>query len=580
MVGTRTGSYRPPVMGVTHAVSSGHYLASAAGYRILEQGGNAVDAGVAASIAINVLLPDMTSFGGVAPIMIYDATADSVSTISGLGRWPRKATREHFVDNRGGDIPIGVERIVVPAAAGAWLTALEEDGTLSFEQVVTPALELARDGFPLHYTGELSLNELGDQFGMWPSSAAVFAPNGQPLRFGDKLVQSALASTFQRMIDMERSASGRGREGAIAAARDLFYTGEIGEEIVEFVQEGGGFLTMEDMAEFKVGHESPAVGTMGEHEVFTCGPWCQGPMLAEAVNILATDDLHAMGHNTADYIHLLSESLNMAFADRDAYIGDPDFVDVPMDGLMSAEFASERRAAIDQMRASGRMPLPGDPWKHEGRSAPPDYAYVLPTPVGGGIEPDTSYVCVIDRWGNAYSATPSDTLSGTPIIPSLGFTPSGRGSQNWLDADHPSSLEPWKRPRLTPNPAMAFKDGKLLMPFGTPGGDTQPQTMLQVFLNIAVFGMNAQEAIEAPRFQSQNFPNSFWPHAYLAGSLRLEGRIGSEIGGVLEQRGHDISWMGTYDAGTGSCCAITVDRDKGTITAGADYRRESYAIGR
>ena len=580
MVATRTGSQRPSIMGTTHAVSSGHYLASAAAYRILEQGGNATDAGVAGGIAINVLLPDMTSFGGVAPIMIYDSSSDDVSTISGLGRWPRAASADHFLSGRGGDIPIGVERVVVPAAAAAWLTALEEHGTMSFEQVVTPSLELARDGFPMHFTGAESLEGLTEQFEMWPSTAKIFAPNGRSIQFKEKFVQADLARTFERMIEVEQNAAGRGREGAISAVREYFYSGEIGKEISDFVQAEGGFLTAQDMADFEVGHESPEIGSLNEYEVYTCGPWCQGPMLAQAVQTLSADDLASMGHNTPDYIHLLVEALNLAFADRDAFFGDPDFVDVPMKGLLSREYTADRRSGIDASRAFGIMPPAGDPWRFEGRKVPANYAYEPPVPAIAGTEPDTSYVCVVDRWGNAFSATPSDSLGGVPVVPGLGFTPSGRGSQNWLDSKHPSSLQPWKRPRLTPNPAMAFKDGKLLMPFGTPGGDAQPQTMLQLFLNVAVFGMDVQTAIEAPRFQSLNFPNSFWPHSYPAGTLRLEGSVGDEVGTVLEGRGHKIEWLQPHDAMTGAACAITLDHDQGTLAAGADMRRESYAIGR
>jgi len=513
-------------MGSAHVVAAGHYLAAAAGYRILEQNGNAIDAGVAGGIALNVVLPDMTSFGGVAPIILYSARDRSVVTISGLGRWPRAAGIEHFIKERGGDMPAGVERVVVPAAADAWLTALREYGTMSFEQIVTPALELARDGFPVHCTGAMAFETLAPEFEKWPSTAAVFAPGGRAIRFGERLVQPALARTFERLIKAERAARGRGREEAIAAARELFYEGEVAKEIVGFVRDGGGFLTTEDMAEFHVGHEPPRKMPFDRCEVYTCGPWCQGPVLAQTLLTLSGDDLKALGHNTADYIHLLVEVLSRAFADRDAFYGDPDLVDVPIEGLLSEEYARTRRLDIDDERASDGMPKAGDPWRHEGRSVPRTHRYQPPSSGGIGDGLDTSYVCCADRWGNAFSATPSDTLGMAPVIPSLGFTPSGRGTQNWLDERHPSAVQPWKRPRLTPNPAIAFKDGKLWMPFGTPGGDAQCQAMLQVFLNISVFEMNVQQAIEAPRFLSFNFPNSFWPHAYEPNRLLLERGVG------------------------------------------------------
>ena len=576
-----TRPYRPPVTGTTHAVSSGHALASTAAFRMLEQGGNATDAGVAAGIALNVLLPNMTSFGGVAPIMIYDASGEgSVSTISGLGRWPLAASLEHFVSNRDGKIPIGVERVVVPAAAGAWLTALEQYGSMTFEQVVGPALELARDGFAMHRSGAAGLAQLKRIFERWPSTATIYAPNDEPIRFGQRLVQADLARSFERMIEVERHAGGRGREGAIAAVRQFFYTGDIGREIVEFVQAEGGFLSAEDMAKFVVGGEAAVTAKFKDLDVYTCGAWCQGPVLAQTLQILAADDLAAMEHNSADYIHLLVEALDLAFADRDAFYGDPDHVDVPMGGLMDIDYAAERRQRIDRTWAFGAMPEAGDPWRFEDRGAPDDYRYQPPEPIAAPPGPDTSYVCVVDRWANAFSATPSDTLDGSPIVPGLGFVASNRGSQNWLDPNHPSSLAPWKRPRLTPSPAMAFRDGKLLMPFGTPGGDAQPQTMLQVLLNIVVFGMNVQSAIEAPRFQSMNFPNSFFPHGYSPGLLQLERRIRGEVGKELAERGHGVEWLCAIDPSVGSACAIVIDEAAGTLEAGADMRREAYALGR
>ena len=413
MVTTRLDSYRPPVMGTTHVISAGHYLAAAAGYRILEQGGNAIDAGVAAGIALNVVLPEMTGFGGVAPIIIYNSRDRRVETISGLGRWPRAASVDFFVRNRGGDMPPGIDRVVVPAAAGAWLTALESHGTMTFGQVVRPALELARDGFPVHQTGAKANRSLKDTFERWPSTAAVFAPDGEPLGFGDRLVQPALARTFERLIEAERAAPTDGREAGIAAARELFYCGEIGEEIVDFVRQEGGLLTMDDMAEFEVGREPPEIGRFGEYEIYTCGPWCQGPVLAQAVQILSDDDLHSLGHNTPDYIHLIIEALKLAFADRDAFYGDPDHVDVPISGLLSLEYSKARRGGIDLDKAAPDMPPAGDPWWYEGRTVPHDYRYEPPKPGGisGGM--DTTYVCCVDRWGNAFSATPSDGLGVT-----------------------------------------------------------------------------------------------------------------------------------------------------------------------
>ena len=591
-------SYRPPIMGVSHMVSAGHYLAAAAGYRIFEEGGNAIDAGVASGIAINVTLPNLATFGGVAPIIIYHAASDSVVTISGLGRWPRAASIEYFNQNAGGDLPFGILRTVVPAAADAWLTALERYGTMTFEQVVAPALELAEDGFPLSAHVEASLRALKPQSDLedggdgglpsWPSTRAVLMPNGRPLEVGERLVQKDLARTFRRLIEVEKANSSKGREAAVRAARDFFYKGEIAEEMARFSQEQGGLLTLQDLKDFSVKIEEPEVGRFKEYSVYTCGPWCQGPVVAQTLQMLEDDDLVGLGHNSADYIHLLSQALNLAFSDRHHYYGDPDHVEVPIKGLLSKEYTTARRKAIDMERAYPEMPPPGEPWSYQGKPAMSRAAQRKEVQLPGGQEHDTSYTCAVDRWGNAFSATPSDSMFGSPVIPGLGFILSSRGTQSWLDPDHPSSLQPWKRPRLTPNPAIALKDGKLFMPFGTPGGDTQATAMVQMFLNIVEFSMDPQQAIEQPRFVPWNFPNSFWPHTYVPGRLDVEGRIPESTVQELSRRGHDVKVMDdwtvlmppkTTDA-MGALSAILVDQESGVLKGGADPRHDTYAIGR
>ena len=576
-------TYRPTIMGVTHMVSSGHYLAAAAGYRILEEGGNAIDAGVASGIAINVTLPNATSFGGVAPIIIYHADADSVVTISGLGRWPRAASIDFFKGKAGGEIPLGILRCVTPSAADAWLTALERYGTMTFQQVVTPALELAEVGFPLTATVQRSLGRseetLEGNLAQWQSTRDVFMPDGRVPAVGQPLVQKDLARTFRRLIEVEKANAYRGREAAIRAARDYVYKGDIAEEMAKFSQEQGGLLTLDDLKDFSVKIEEPAVGQFKDYTVYTCGPWCQGPVVAETLQMLEEDDLAALGHNSPDYVHLVSQALNLAFSDRHHYYGDPDQVEVPILGLLSKEYTQARRGAIDMERAFPEMPPPGEPWAYQGkpdRSVAGQQLAAAP----GGLEQDTSYTCVVDRWGNAFSATPSDGLFGSPIVPGLGFLISSRGTQSWLDPDHPSSLQPWKRPRLTPNPAIAFKKGKLFMPFGTPGGDAQCQAMVQMFLNIVEFDMDPQQAIEQPRFISWSFPNSFWPHTYLPGRLHVEGRMSGEAKAELSRRGHDLMALDDWSPSVGGLAGIAVDQESGVLKAGADPRRDTYAMGR
>ena len=579
-------SYRPLMTGTTHMASTGHYLATAVSYGILEQGGNAIDAGVAAGLTLNVVLPQYTSLGGVAPIMVHHAQRNEIKSISGLGRWPQAASIDYFNDNHGGELPPGVLRTVTPAAADGWLTALKLYGTMTFEQVATPAMEIAERGFPIPETLHRALVKEADNLVhdegeniKWPSTLAVFYQNGKALATGDLLVQPDLARTFRRMIDVERDNAGRGREEAIQAIRAFFYQGEIAEEMVEFVQEQGGLLTMDDLDKFQVGVDAPPTINYKGIDVYTCGPWCQGPVTLQALSILEGCDLKGMGHNSGDYLHTVLEALKLAYADRHAYYGDPDFVDVPMEGLLNPAYGAHRRGLIDLHQAAPEMPSPGDPWGYQ-NGARPVSKYKHPEAVGGRLEADTSYVCTVDRWGNAFSATPSDGIGGSPVVPGLGFVVSARGSQNWLDPDHPCALEPGKRPRLTPNPAMAFKNGKLWMPFGTPAGDVQCQSMVQMFLNVVEFGMDVQQAIEAPRVSTWSFPNSFWPHAYYPGLVGMEGRIDGDTARDLEERGHKVDVWDDWTPRMGALCAIEIDRERGALFAGADLRRDGYAMGR
>ena len=575
---TQTATYRPPVRGMTHMVSAGHYLAASAGYRILEQGGNAIDAGVASGIVINVTLPNATNFGGVAPIMVYMADADETKTISGLGRWPKMTSIDSF-DN---DIPKGIDRTIVPSAPDAWITALAEYGTMSLQQVLQPALELAQDGFPISNTAASLLQKLSATVDKdapeWKSTFDLFAPEGKILEEGEILKQPDLARTFKRLIEAEQGAENKGRKEAITAARDLFYKGDIAKEIVDYSDSLGGLLSLSDMAEFHVEIENPTTANYKDYEILTCGPWSQGPVTAQVLQILENDDISAIPQNTPDYIHLLSQAFNLAFADRHEFYGDPDFIEVPIAGLLSKEYTKAQRNRISMQNAFTEMPDPGNPWIYEGKNGQNTLKH--PDINRDRLEQDTSYTCVVDKWGNSFSATPSDAVFGSPIVPNLGLMISSRGTQSWLDPNHPSSVAPWKRPRLTPNPAMAFKNGRLFMPFGTPGGDAQCPAMVQTFLNVVEFGMNPQAAIEAPRFVPWNFPNSFWPHAYHPGLIHLEGRISREVGQNLSTRGHKVEFIDDWSPSTGAMSCILVDQQNGSLSAGADPRRDAYAIGR
>ncbi|HVC52080.1 MAG TPA: gamma-glutamyltransferase family protein [Stellaceae bacterium] len=575
-----TNAHRPTIAVTRHAIAAGHYLAATAGFDILQAGGNAVDAGVAAGIALGVLQSDLVDVAGVAPILIYLAEQREVVTIAGLGTWPKALDPELFMREHGGKIPVGVLRTVIPAAPDAWITALRRYGTMSFGEVAAAATRLARDGFPMYPLMAASLKNHAERHAQWPSSAAVFLPGGRPPEAGEVFRQVDLGASLQYMIDEEkaaaaRSSKGRGRDAGLEAARNAFYVGDIAKKIVAFMKEQGGLLSAEDLA----GYHSP-VGPaesrrFGDLEVFTCGAWCQGPVLLQTLALLEGTDLAALGHNSARYVHHLTEALKLAFADREAYYTDPATGTVPLPTLISSEYAAERRRAIDPDRAWPEMPPPGDLAGDLGGRAP----HLSPSAPNPFPEPDTSYVCAADRWGNVFSATPSDGSYGSPIVPGTGLIPSNRGSQSRPDPRHPAGVAPGKRPRLTPNPALAIKGGDQFLPFGTPGGDVQTQAMLQVLLNIFVHGQDVQSAIEQPRFASYSYPSSFAPYDYYPGRLNLEGRFPEAVAADLARRGHTIERWPDWAWLAGAVCAIKVDKKRGTLEAGADPRRAAYALG-
>jgi gamma-glutamyltranspeptidase/glutathione hydrolase len=562
-------------MGSRWMVAAGHPLAAQAAARILEAGGNAVDAGVAAGICLGVVHPDMVSVAGVAPIIIHLARTRETWTVSGVGGWPRRASVEFFRERYGGQIPVGILRTVVPAAPQAWCTALSRWGTMTFADVAAPAIECAERGFPLSEFSAMLIQASQERYRQWPTSAALYLPGGRPPRAGERFVQTELAETLKLMALAEAKARGRGRANAIRVACDAFYKGEIAAAICDYHRREGGLLAPEDLAQFEVEVSRPQTTTFRGIEVASCGFWCQGPALLGMLNLLEPFALARLGHNSPRYLHLLVETIKLAFADREAYYGDPAQVKVPADGLLSKTYAQARRTLIGE-RAWLDMPPPGDPY---GLAAVRNGARPQ-VPPGGPLPEvmDTSYVAVVDAEGNAFSATPSDPSVDSPVVPGVGCVVSPRGSQSWLDPDHPSAVASGRRPRLTPAPALAFKDGRLFMAFGTPGGDIQLQAMLQVFLDVAVFGMRPQQAVEAPRVGSRSFPDSFWPHPNFPGLLEVEARIPQDVTAALANLGHTIEPWPEWEWRAGGVCAITVAPD-GTLLAGADPRRSSHAIG-
>src|SRR5712691_8939400 len=574
-------AHRPTIMGTRHMVAACQYLAAEAGFRILEAGGNAIDAGVAGGIALGVVQPEYVNFAGVAPIIIYSAADNRVFTIPGLGTWPKAIARDFFTKHHGGRIPQGVLRTVVPAAPDAWITALDRFGTMSFGEVAASAIGFARDGFPVYPLMSEIITEHEAEYRMFPSSVAIYLPQGRPPRTGEIFVQKELAATIQHMADQEAAARHRGREAGLAAARDAFYRGDIARAVVKFQKENGGLLSADDLSDYRSGFEEPVATSFGDIRLYACGPWCQGPSLLQALNLLDAAELRGLGHNSTGYLHRVTEAVKLAFADREAYFGDPRVIDVPIDALLSSDYARVRRKQIRPNRAWPGLPPAGDPRKLAAERASRMGASEGMVPAGAWQAPelDTSYVCAVDRHGNVFSATPSDGSYNAPVVPGLGIIPSPRGSQNWGDPGHPSGVAPGKRPRLTPNPAIAIHPGKMKMPFGTPGGDVQTQAMLQVFLGIHLFGMDVQEAVEAPRVASYSYPSSFEPHAYHPGLLNIESRIDKATGEALGRLGHKIGWWPDWTWLAGAVCTVVADQESGVLRGGADPRRPSYALG-
>ncbi len=568
---------RPGIMAKQHVVVSGHYYASLAGLQILEAGGNAIDAGVAAGIAIDVLETQFVGFGGVAPIMVHLGETGAVHVVNGVGPWPRAARLDYFHDHHNGRIPDGLLHTVVPSAPANWIAALARWGTMSFAEVAAAAIRFARDGFPAYPFFVETLTSKLEEYRHYPTTTDIFLPGGRLPAVGDNFVQADLARSLQYMVDQERAAGGD-REAGLRAAHDAFYRGDIAAAIVRFQRENGGWLAEDDLASFEAKIEPPCRTRFGDMDVHGCGPWSQGPMVLEALNILDGFDLRALGHNSARYIHAVTEALKLAAADREAYFGDPDFVDVPVEALLSRDHAAMRRSLLDPRRAwpglppagavNGVAPPPWQPDPSAGPAAAPDAG-----------RPETSFLCVADRWDNVFAATPSDGTIGGPVVPGTGILPSMWGSRGYTGRNHPGRIGPGRRPRMSANPAIAIQPGKLVMPFGSPGSEVLGQAMLQVFLNQVVFGMDPQSACEAPRFASYSWPKSALPHNYRPGVLCVEQDFGPEIGAELTGLGHQVDWWPARKYLAGSVATIRSDLQTGLKWAGADPRRTAYAIG-
>ena len=602
---SQADTFRPVVRGRRGVVAGGQPLSVEAGMRILQHGGNAVDAGVATILAASVIEFSHFSFGGEVPILIKLKGQD-VSVIEGMGTAPAKATREFFVNRaqqktgttatapdsaatqradadmavypgaKPGLIPsTGPLSATVPAVLDACVAALDKFGTKSLAEVMQPAIELA-DGFPIDELRVQYITTRAPIFSQWPDAKRLFLPNGEVPKVGDVFVQADLARTLRSIVAVEKRNARRGRHASLMAARDYFYRGPVGKRIGDYMQSHGGLIAAADLAGWRATVGSPTKTNYRGYEIYKTGFWAQGPMMIEVLNLLEGFDLKKLGHNSPEYIHTVTEALKLGFADRDRYYGDPNFVKIPGAQLISKDYAAMRRRLIDEQRASLDQ-RPGDPENMKPLSASAAISYnTAPVPE---IEKanDTTCVNVIDKDGNMFSATPSGAWLPAVVAGDTGVLMGQRLQSALTDPNSPNVVAPGKRPRITLTPTLVLKNGQPFMVLSTPGGDNQDQALLQVLLNIVEFGMNPQEAVEAPRFDTQHYVSSFDNHEFLAGVLNVESRIPAEVISKLETRGHKLKVQTPWGTGS-SPTVIMYDVASRVISGGADPRRGRYAL--
>ena len=565
---------RPELRGTFGMVASTHWLASSAGMAVLERGGNAFDAAAAAGFVLQVVEPHLNGPAGEVPILLYSAERDDVVVVNGQGVAAPGATIERFRGELGLDLVpgTGVLAACVPGAFDAWMLLVRELGTLGPAEVLEAAIGYAEGGFPVVPAIASAIRGVEDRFrDEWPGSAKLYLPVPRP---GRLFRNPALAAAYRRVV-AEADAGGGTREARIDRARAAWSRGFVAEEIAAFCEREGGLLTGDDLAGWEARLEAPVSLDHAGHTVFKCGAWSQGPVFLQQLALLEGFDLGAMGHLSAEYVHTVVECAKLAFADRDAWYGDPDRVEVPLERLLSREYAEERRRLVADDASGELRPGLGGTLPSLPRNS------LLQGDPGAG-EPtrgDTCHVDVADRHGNLVSATPSGGwLWSSPVIPALGFPLGTRAQMFWLEEGHPSSLAPRKRPRTTLSPSLAFRGGDPYLAWGTPGGDQQDQWSLTVFLGHVHFGLDLQAAIDAPAFHTNALVSSFWPRGVEPRSVEVESRFGPEVLAELRERGHDVTDAGPWALGRVSAVAREPD---GVLKAGANPRgMQGYAVGR
>ncbi|HEX2114732.1 MAG TPA: gamma-glutamyltransferase family protein [Alphaproteobacteria bacterium] len=606
---------RPEIRGTFGAVASTHWLASAIAMGMLERGGNAFDAAVAAGFVLQVVEPHLNGPLGEVPILTWDARKSRVDAICGQGVTPAAATIEAFRGLGLDMVPgTGLLAACVPGAFDAWMRLLRDYGTMNVADVLAPAIHYAGAGYPLVWRIPAAIAAVAAHFSEhWPTSAAVYLPNGNVPATGSLFRNPALAEMYRRIA--EEAGGVAGREAQIERARNAWSQGFVAEAIDRFCRtqeimdtsgrRHSGLLTGDDMARWEATVERPLTLDYHGYTVAKCGAWCQGPVLLQQLALLKGFDLAAMDPVGADFVHTVTECAKLAFADREAWYGDPDFVDVPVAALLSDAYADKRRKLVGREASlalrpgspDGRVPcLPARSGKGPealsagageqtmaGVGEPTTRRHAEPT-VGrdGRAAGDTCHVDVIDRWGNMVAATPSGGwLASSPVIPELGCGLTTRGQMFWLEEGLPTSLAPRKRPRTTLTPSLALKDGAPYMAFGTPGGDQQDQWSTLLFLHHVHHSMNLQAAIDAPAFHTEHMPSSFWPRAARPGVLVLEGRFAPAVCDALKARGHVVETGPDWSEGRLCACAQEQTGDGKILKAAANARgMQGYALGR
>src|SRR5437899_7444609 len=548
-------STRPELRGTFGMVASTHWLASAAGMAVLEQGGNAFDAAVAAGFTLQVVEPHLNGPGGDLPALLWPAGGEPI-VLCAQGCAPRAATIAHYRDELGLSLVPGTGPLaaVVPGAFGGWLALLRDHGTLSLRDVLRFAIGYAEDGYQAIAHIAAAIRSVEPLFrDEWTTSSDVYLPIPKP---GTLHRNVRLAATYRRIVD-EAETRSSDRDGQIAAALDSWYRGFVADAFLRFQEREwldssgerhAGLLDEDDLRDWAPAYEAPLDVDYEGVRVLKAGPWSQAPVFLQQLHLLEGFDLEAMGHASAEYVHTVTECAKLAFADREAWYGDPQFVDVPVDTLLSRGYADERRKLVgDDASAELR---PGAPDGREPRLACPVGAVPVAPGVGEPTRGDTVHLDVVDRWGNMIAATPSGGwLWGAPVIPELGFCLGTRAQMFWLEEGLPNSLEPGKRPRTTLSPTLVARDGEPYLALGTPGGDQQDQWTLNTFLAHVHFGLNLQEAIDAPGHHTEAFPSSFYPRATRVRHVTVEERAGSKTVDGLRARGHEVEVSAPWSLG-------------------------------